>query len=63
LPFLPIWFITESRIDTWIIAQGSMSNASICGRFSCSKKVEKTLVYTVLLVIPTLSAALIEDTA
>ena len=30
-----------SNIDTWIIAQGSMSNAHICERFRCSKKVEK----------------------
>jgi len=30
-----------SNIDTWIIAQGSMSNANICERFHCSKKVEK----------------------
>jgi len=35
-------FITESRKDEWIIAWGSMSNASICGRFLCSKKVENT---------------------
>jgi len=34
-------FIRESRIDTWIVAQGSMSNANICRRLPCSKKVEK----------------------
>jgi len=39
--FLPIWFITESRVDTWIIAQDSMSNANVSGRFRCNKEVEK----------------------
>jgi len=34
-------FTTESRIDNWIIAQGSLSNANICGRFRCSIKFEK----------------------
>jgi len=29
-----------SNIDTWIIAQGSMSNVNICWRFHCSKMVE-----------------------
>jgi len=30
-----------SSMDTWIIAQGAVSNANICGRFRCSRKVEK----------------------
>ena len=39
-------FIAESETDTWITAQGSMSNANICGRFRCSERVEKHLPTT-----------------
>jgi len=28
-------------IQSWTIAQGTMSNANTCGRFRCNKKVEK----------------------
>jgi len=34
-------FIAESRIDTWIMAYGSMSKANVCNRLPCSKTVEK----------------------
>jgi len=34
-------FITESRMDTWMIALDYMSNANIYEKFRCSKKVEK----------------------
>jgi len=37
----PQSYAVVAVIDTWIIAQGSMSNANIGGRFRCSKKVEK----------------------
>ena len=36
--FLLTCFITKSRIDTWIIAKVSMSNANICGTFRCSER-------------------------
>jgi len=37
-----------SNTDTWIIAQGSMSNANIYGRFRCSKMVEKHCIRVLL---------------
>jgi len=37
-----------SNIDTWIIAQGLMSNANIYGRFRCSKMVEKHCIRLLL---------------
>jgi len=36
----PIWLATERNIDTWIIIEGSMNNANICGSLRCSKMVE-----------------------
>jgi len=33
----PIWLATERNIDTWIIIEGSMNNANICGSLRCSK--------------------------
>ena len=44
LPFLPTWFINESRIDTRIIAQGSLSKANICGSFPCAQRLKNTAV-------------------
>jgi len=32
----------KSRIDTWINAKVSMSNANICGRFRCSERFKNT---------------------
>jgi len=37
-----------SNIDTWIIAQGSMRNANIYGRFRCSKIIEKHCIRVLL---------------
>ena len=45
MTFLLIWFVTNNRIDTYIIAWGSMNNASSCATFRPSEKIVKTLVY------------------
>jgi len=34
----PQFYAVCNKTGTWIIAQGSMSNENICGRFRCSKR-------------------------